>query len=273
MLWCLWWMLLPMACLWLLALQPAAQEAQASGPAGPWGHWALLGDPYLWRLMGRTLLMALATALCCVLLVLPLLSWMRHLQAGAQRVLLLMVMLPCWMPLLVRILAWKSLLQHGGSLSGLLQALGLELPASGLLYNQWAVLLVMVYTQLPFALLPLHAAAREFDPALLEAARDLGASGWQVFWRVWLPGLAQALRAAMLVVMISTLGTYVVSDLVGGVDGELIGNRLVQRALAQRELSQAAVMGVLVMLLSAAGLLLLMRKAGPRSNPELQSPA
>jgi spermidine/putrescine transport system permease protein len=104
--------------------------------------------------------------------------------------------------------------------------------------------MVMVYTHLPFAVLPLYAAAERFDYSLLEAARDLGASGFRSVMRVFVPGVSRGLLTAMALVLIPALGSYVIPDLVGGPSDEMIGNKIAQRTLGDRNLPQAATLSV-----------------------------
>ena len=108
-----------------------------------------------------------------------------------------------------------------------------------LLNNAGAVLVVMIYTQLPFAILPLYAAAEKFDFTLIHAARDLGASGWQAFRRVFLPGVRQGIVSAAIIVFVCSLGQYVIPQFIGGTGDEMIGNKIVQRAFTDRNLPLA----------------------------------
>jgi spermidine/putrescine transport system permease protein len=110
------------------------------------------------------------------------------------------------------------------------------------------VLLVMVYTFLPFAILPIYAAAEKFDFLLLEAARDLGAGRLQAFVHVFLPGIRRGLVTAFLVVFIPALGSYVIPDLVGGPSGEMLGNKIAQRVFVDRNLPLASALAALLIL-------------------------
>ncbi len=157
-----------------------------------------------------------------------------------RRILLMLIIVPFWTSFLIRIFAWKSLLHPEGLVKKALVALGLAGPETSLLYNAGAVLLVMVYTYLPFAILPIYAAAEKFDFRLIEAARDLGARPFQAFRRVFLPGIRRGLLTAVLVVFIPALGSYVIPDLVGGPSSEMIGNKIAQRVFVDRNLPHAS---------------------------------
>ena len=106
----------------------------------------------------------------------------------------------------------------------------------------------MVYTYLPFAILPLYAAAEKFDFALLEAALDLGARPVRAFVNVFVPGVRAGIYSAVLMVLIPALGSYVVPDMVGGPDAEMIGSKIYQRAIPDRNLPHASALSALLML-------------------------
>ena len=246
--------------LWLVALfaVPAVIVfAIALRPTDPWGGigagWTLatlrsLGNPAYPAILWRTLwLSALTTALCLVLAT-PVAYVLARTPPRWRHALLLAVIVPFWTSFLVRIFAWKVLLHPEGPLKHLLVALRLVPPDGSLLYNAGAVLLVLVYTELPFAILPIYAAAEKFDFRLLEAARDLGASALRSFWSVFLPGIRRGLLTAMLVTLIPALGSYVVPDLVGGPTSEMLGNKIAQRTFVDRNLPHASALSALLAL-------------------------
>ena len=117
-----------------------------------------------------------------------------------------------------------------------------------LLYNQWAVLTVMVYTYLPFAILPIYSAAEKFDFSLLDAAKDLGASSFYAFRNIFLPSISKGIGTAIMVVLIPALGAYLIPDLVGGPTSELIGDKIAQRVFIDRNLPHASALSALLML-------------------------
>ncbi len=218
-------------------------------PATPYGGigegWTLetlrtLGNPNYPAIIWRTIwLSVLATALC-ILLATPMGYYMARVSPSRRRLMLLLVILPFWTSFLVRIFAWKVLLHPEGALKHALVFLGLLSPETSLLYNAYAVLLVMVYTELPFAILPIYAASEKFDFRLIEAAKDLGASSFRAFRSVFLPGIRVGLLTAFLMVFIPSLGSYVIPDIVGGPTSEMIGNKIAQRTFVDRNLPHAA---------------------------------
>jgi spermidine/putrescine transport system permease protein len=235
----------------LLVFAVAFRPADPFGGVGP--GWTLqslrdLGNPSYPAIVWRTVWVSVATTVLCVLLAVPTAYAMARAPLRWRRPLLLLVIVPFWTSFLVRVFAWKTLLHPDGALKGLLVALGVVSPEATLLYNVGAVLLVSVHTDLPFAILPIYAAAEKFDQRLLEAARDLGAGSWCAFRRVFLPGISRGVRNAVLMVLIPVLGSYVVPDIVGGPAGEMIGSTIAQRVFVDRNLPHAAGLAALLTL-------------------------
>jgi spermidine/putrescine transport system permease protein len=251
--------------------------AVAFKPANPFGGvgegWTLdtlrsLGNPDYPAIVGRTLWLSTATTVLCLLLALPAGYVIARAALRWRRLLLMLVIVPFWTSFLIRIFAWKVLLHPEGAIQRTLAFLGLIAPDAILLYNPGAVLLVMVYTFLPFAILPIYAAAEKFDFTLTEAARDLGASRFQALIRVFVPGISRGLWTAALVVFIPALGSYVIPDLVGGPGGEMIGNKIVQRVFVDRNVPHAAALSALLMLAVLAPTLGVLALQARRRTPE-----
>jgi spermidine/putrescine transport system permease protein len=218
-------------------------------PADPYGGigsgWTLntlssLGNPNYPAIIWRTLWLSVVTTVVCMLFALPTGYYMGRAEKKWRNVLLLMVITPFMTSFLVRIFAWKALLHPEGLIKKGLVLLGLLAPDATLLYTPEAVLLVMVYTSLPFAILPIFAATEKFDFHLVEAARDLGASPLTAFFRIFVPGISRAIYTAILVVLIPSLGSYIIPDVVGGPNSEMIGNKIAQRAFSDRNLPHAS---------------------------------
>jgi len=166
-------------------------------------------------------------------------SWKRDLM-------LLLTIIPFWTNFLIRIFAWKSVLHPEGYLKHFLVWCHLATPDTILLYRPEAVLLVMIYTELPFAILPLYAAAERFDFSLFDAAMDLGATRLYAFMHVFVPGIADGLLSAFLMVLIPCIGSYVIPDLVGGKDSLMLGNVIVRLTLENRNLPAACALSALM---------------------------
>lgn len=246
-------------------------------PADPYGGvgagWTLhtlrsLGNPNYPTIIWRTVWLSVANTLICLLLAVPVGYFMARVSPRWQQILLLLVIVPFWTSFLIRVFAWKVLLHPDGIVKRLLVILRLVPPDALLLYNASAVLLVMVYTYLPFAILPIYAAAEKFDYLLIEAARDLGAHRLRAFFSIFLPGIRRGLLTATLVVLIPSLGSYVIPDIVGGPDSEMIGNKIAQRTFADRNLPHAsglsALLTLAVLVPLAAALLVQGRREQPR---------
>lgn len=233
-------------------------------PANPYGGigggWTLdtirsLWTPSYLAIAWRTLWISLLTTVICLVLAVPTGYSIARASAKWRNRLLMLVIIPFWTSFLVRVFAWKSLLHPEGLIKKALEALGLVGTASTLLYNPTAVVLVMVYTFLPFTILPIYAAAEKFDFRLVEAARDLGARPFQAFRRVFLPGIRRGLLTAFLVVFIPALGSYIIPDLVGGPSGEMLGNKIAQRVFTDRNLPHASALSAVLVLAVLAPLI------------------
>jgi spermidine/putrescine transport system permease protein len=168
--------------------------------------------------------------------------------------LLLLVILPFWSNFLIRVYAWMIILGPQSALSkavnGVLGLFGVE-PVS-LLFSGFAVIVCLVYVHLPFMVLPLYANLEKHDPALLDAAQDLGANGWQRFWRVTFPLSLPGVFAGAALVFIPALGIFAVSDILGGTSGIMIGNVIKQQLLETRDWPFGSVLSIC---LTAAALL------------------
>jgi spermidine/putrescine transport system permease protein len=178
-----------------------------------------------WRLLGTSVFMALAVAVCAIVLAYPVayfLSFRAGMKAGLYLVLLLV---PFWTSYLLRVMAWKIILGSSGVINSFLLYLGLlNEPLSILLYNRYAVVITLIYVWIPFVALPILAALQRIDPALFEAATDLGATAFWRFWRITFPLSLPGVLAAFFMVFIPTVGEYVTPLLVGGSRGSMYGN-------------------------------------------------
>jgi spermidine/putrescine transport system permease protein len=254
-------------------------------PSDPYGGvgpgWTLetlrsLGNPNYPAIIWRTVWLSLATTIICIFFSIPAGYFMARVKPAWRKLILLLVIVPFWTSFLIRIFAWKVLLHPDGMIKRLLVATHLCAPETSLLYNVNAVLLVMAYTYLPFAILPIYAAAEKFDFRLIEAARDLGASQLRAFFSVFLPGIRRGILTAVLVVFIPCLGSYVIPDIVGGPNGEMIGNKIAQRTFVDRNLPHASGLSAfltLAVLAPMAAVLLLQRKKDAEEGPIIEENA
>ena len=242
----------------LLVLVIAFRTTDPSGGIG--SGWTLeqfrvFGEKSVHILLWRTLWISTLTTAICMVLALPVAWFLSRVSPIWRPRLLLLVIVPFWTNFLIRVFAWNQILHSEGGLARFLRAIHLLGENESLLFNSGAVVLVSVYTYLPFAILPLYAAAEKFDFSLLDAARDLGATAFRAFWSVFLPSIRKGITTALVIVFIPMLGSYVVPDLVGGTDGQMIGNKIAQRNFADRNLPAASAMAAVLTLIVLAPML------------------
>ncbi|HXT19217.1 MAG TPA: ABC transporter permease, partial [Thermoanaerobaculia bacterium] len=214
-------------------------------------------EPIYLRIYWRSLWLAVATTVLCLLVSYPIAYWLALLAPRRWKgTLVALVVIPFWTSFLIRTYAWMLILRSEGLLNHALLALGVIHAPLPLLYNDLAVMIGLVYGELPFMILPLYASLEKLDLSLLEASRDLGASRLSTLLRVTLPLTAPGIAAGTLLVFIPSIGQFVVSDLLGGAKTVLVGNLIQnQFAVARNKPFGAAValeLTVLVLLLLRA---------------------
>ncbi|HET6789915.1 MAG TPA: ABC transporter permease subunit, partial [Aquabacterium sp.] len=192
----------------------------------------LAADPVYYSSYLSSLKYAAATTLLCLAIGYPFAYFMARAERALQPALLMLVMLPFWTSFLLRVYAWKALLSAGGWVSGLLSALGVDhllvalnlIPGPGQYLNTpFSLVLGMVYTYVPFMILPLYANLSKMDTRLLEAAYNLGATPWVAFWTVTVPLSRAGIVAGTMLVFIPCVGEYVIPELLGGPQTLMIG--------------------------------------------------
>jgi spermidine/putrescine transport system permease protein len=208
----------------------------------------------------RTIWVSVVVTIICLMLSIPVAYWISRQNPKYRYWYLLAVIVPLWTNFLIRIFAWRILLNPEGILRKSLIAIGLLPDDVFLLNNIGAVIIVSVYTSLPFAILPIYAAAEKFNYSLLEAAQDLGASRFKAFYSVFIPGIKRGIFTAILVVLIPAMGAYAIPDLVGGVNGEMLGNKIAIRASAYRNLPEAAALAALLSIIITIPIILALVK-------------
>jgi spermidine/putrescine transport system permease protein len=181
------------------------------------------------------------TTLFCLLAGYPLAYYIARVRPARRSLLMFLVLVPFWTNFLIRIYAWMIILRGEGVLSAALNGLGLmQGPGEWLfqqiqLYTPGAVLIGMVYEFIPFMILPLYTSLEKLDPALLEAAADLGARPSRAFLRVTLPLSLPGIIAGSILVFIPAMGMFVVPDLMGGAKTVLVGNLIRNQFLTARD--------------------------------------
>lgn len=208
----------------------------------------------------RSLWMAALTTVLSLVLSYPFAYWVATRSARMRAVLLILVMIPFWSNFLVRTYAMKFLMGSEGPLSLISQALGGE-PVR-ILFTLPAVLIGLVYGYMPFMILPLYAALERMDWQLVEAARDLYASGWSAFRKVTLPLSMPGVVAGSVLVFIPALGAYVTPAILGGGRPPLLGDYIVSQFQQARNYPFGSAISVTVMVIMLAGTILYFRKGG-----------
>jgi spermidine/putrescine transport system permease protein len=215
-------------------------------------------EPIYVGILAKSFLLAAFTTLICLLLAYPVALWLGlRVPERWRNALVVLVILPFWTSLLVRMYAWIFILRDEGLLNLGLRSLGLR--ALPLLYNDFAVLLGQVYGELPFMILPLYLSVQRIDRAVLEAAADLGATPLRTLLRVTIPLTAPGIAAGSVLVFIPSLGAFLAPDLLGGGRTMYVGNLIQSQFAVARDMPFGASLSFLLTL-AVLALLFLFRK-------------
>ncbi len=196
----------------------------------------------------RTVVISFISAAICILIAIPVSYYIVY--SKFKNFLLLLVIIPFWTNSLIRIYAWIFILGNNGLINQLLLNAGIVSSYVKFIYNNAAVLLILVYTYLPFAILPLFSSIERLEKQLFEAAMDLGCTKRQVFFKVLLPNIKQGIVSAFVFVFIPALGTYAVPELVGGKNSRLIGNEIARQLTIARNWPAAAAISSILLILT-----------------------
>ena len=239
----------------LISLTPAGWENNAT-----LANYRELAESCL-RVYANSLGNAALATLLCLLIGYPVAFAIARAPGVWRPLLLFLVILPFWTSFLIRVYAWIALLQPSGLVSRLLLAAGLVEAPVPLLYNGFSVELGLVYSYLPFMILPLYGSLSRLDETLIEAAADLGAPPWRVFLAVVLPLTLPGIAAGMLLVFIPAVGEFVIPDLLGGPDTLMIGKLLWQEFFDNVDWPAAAAVAVALVAVVTLPLLVAQRLA------------
>ena len=199
------------------------------------------------KIILRSILLALTVTIICLIVGIPTAIWIALQKKTTQRILIVLVTIPFWVNVLARTYAWMLLLAEGGLFN--------QLGAPVLLYTSWATFIGLTYAFLPFMVLPIYASAEKLDKSILEAAFDLGASGWRVLMRIVIPMIRFGIFAGIAIVFIPALGAYVQPSLLGGNKSMLIGSLINDQFGESRNWPVGSALAVL--LLAMTGVILL----------------
>lgn len=249
-----------------------AESLLASPPFSPMVEWAeggalrlrLIFDNFTWlweddlylNTYLNSLKISTVSTVLCLLIGYPIAYSIVRASTPARHVLLLLVILPFWTSFLLRVYAWMGLLQDQGSINGVLLWLGIIDQPVRLLYSEFAVYVGIVYSYLPFMILPLYANMEKLDMTLFEAASDLGAHPTTIFFTVTLPLTVPGIIAGALLVFIPATGEFVIPDLLGGGNVLMIGKVLYGEFNSNHDWPVASAVAIALLLLLVVPMIL-----------------
>jgi putrescine transport system permease protein len=254
--------LLPFLIVLKISLSDAAVAKPPYTPLFEWGNlsgflagldfenFAVLARDSLYLEATLSSLRIASTATLLLLAVgFPIAYAMARAPASLQPLLLALVILPFWTSFLIRIYAWIAILKPEGFLNQFLIGLGVVGAPLTILDTETAVHIGIVYAYLPFMVLPLYASLQKIDPALIEAALDLGAPPWRAFWSVTVPLSVPGVLAGTLLCFIPAVGEFVIPDLLGGSETLMIGRQLWSEFFSNRDWPLASAVAVLLLVI------------------------
>ncbi|MDR0447124.1 MAG: ABC transporter permease [Treponema sp.] len=215
-----------------------------------------LSNPNFLIITFRTLITSGIATLITFIIALPCGYFMA--RSKYQTFLLLLIIVPFWTNFLIRVFAWMNILGNNGFLNDLLLRAGFINDYIPFLYNQRAVILVLVYMYLPYAILPLFSTIDKFDFSLLEAARDLGATKLGAINKVLLPNIKSGVYTAILFTFIPIFGAYAVPLLVGGQDSYMLGNVIADQLTKARNWPLSSAFSLVLTVITTFGVIAMM---------------
>ncbi|UVJ46549.1 ABC transporter permease subunit [Pseudomonas sp. LS1212] len=224
------------------------------------GNYALLADDdlYISAYLG-SLKVAFFSTLMCLLIGFPMAYAISKARKESQTVLLLLIMMPTWTAILIRVYAWMGILSNNGLLNAFLLWTGVIQNPIEILNTNTAVYIGVVYAYLPFMVLPLYANLVKHDQSLLEAASDLGSSTFNSFWKITVPLARNGIIAGCMLVFIPVVGEFVIPELLGGPETLMIGRVLWQEFFNNRDWPVASALAVVMLAILIVPILLFNR--------------
>jgi putrescine transport system permease protein len=219
----------------------------------------LTEDNLYWISYFNSIKIAGISTLLCLLLGYPMAYGIARSTPTVRNILLMLVILPFWTSFLLRVYAWMGLLGKNGVVNGLLSYTGLIDAPLEMLYTNGAVYLGIVYTYIPFMILPLYATLEKMDLDLQDAAADLGAKPWQVFVDTTLPLSMPGIIAGSMLVFIPALGEFVIPALLGGIDSLMIGRTLYDEFFVNRDWPLASAVATVLLFILVIPIMLFQR--------------
>lgn len=205
---------------------------------------------------------AIISTLICVVVAYPVAYYMGRSSPAMRNLLMILIMVPFWTSFLIRTYAWVSILKGEGFLNDFLLWTRIINEPLELLYTPTAVMIGLVYTYLPFMILPIYASCEKLDQAMIDAAFDLGAGPWRAFWTVILPLTWPGVVAGLIITFVPAIGMFAVNDILGGKTEPLIGNVITNQFFQARNWPGGAALGMVLMGIFVALYYLSARKKG-----------
>src|SRR5512132_4343490 len=218
------------------------------------GGQSVCFDPLYAQILSRSLSLAFSTTLWVIALAYPLAYFIARAHPARRNTFLFLVLIPLWTNFVIRVYAWMMLLRKEGAINLMIGTVAhwLHIPFQPLelLYTPGAVLVGMVYEFLPFMILPIYTSLEKIDNSLYEAAADLGANAIKTFLRVTLPLSMPGVVAGTILVFIPVMGTFIVSDILGGRQVILVGNLIQRQFLDARDPTFGSAASLILMVLT-----------------------
>lgn len=225
-----------------------------------WDNYRFLSEDNLyWVSYLKSIKIAAVSTFLCLLIGYPMAYGISRARHNVRNILLMLVILPFWTSFLLRVYAWMGLLGKNGVINSLLINIGFIDSPLQMLYTDMAVYLGIVYTYIPFMILPLYATLEKMDTSLHDAAADLGAKPWQTFIDVTLPLSMPGVIAGSLLVFIPAIGEYVIPALLGGIDSLMIGRTLYDEFFVNRDWPLASAVATILLIIVVIPIMLFQR--------------
>lgn len=212
-------------------------------------YFQLFDDPLYIDAYLQSLQIAAVSTICCLVIGYPLAWAVAHSSSSTRNILLLLVILPSWTSFLIRVYAWMGILKENGVLNNVLLWLGIIDHPLIILHTNTAVYIGVVYSYLPFMVLPIYTALTRIDYSQVEAALDLGARPMKTFFKIIVPLTKGGIIAGSMLVFIPAVGEFVIPELLGGPDSIMIGRVLWQEFFNNRDWPVASAVAILMLLL------------------------
>lgn len=222
------------------------------------GAYKELFEPRVTITLMRTLRISVIAAVVCVVLSIPSAHFIS--RSSHKNTLLMLLIVPFWTNFLIRIFTWIKILGNNGIINQFFLSTGFITTPLPLMYNNFAITVMSIYTCLPFAIIPIFSAIEKFDFSLWEVSEDLGAKTWQSLLYVYFPGIKNGIASALVFSFINTFGNYAVAKLVGGRSSYMLGSLVVHNATVGRNMPLAAAISTMICFLA----LVLMLLTSPR---------